>query len=128
MNPRFPHTCIISREQGDPQDGDTTTTLLFSGSCRRELNKFDTHHYANSSNTSQWTVSLPVVVKVAIGDNVSVDDGISDMKGVVADWATTNISHVNSDEVFQKDESGNVTSFYGTTSVGMHIYVQVTKN
>jgi hypothetical protein len=30
--------------------------------------------------------------------------------------------------VFQKDDSGNVTSLDGTTTKGMHIYVQVTKN
>lgn len=127
-NPRFPHTCVITREEGDPQDGEMTSTLLYSGSCRKELNKFDNQHYANSANTAQWMISLPKEIKVLFGDIVRVDDGIADIEGVVSDWEVTNITHYNEDGVFTKDNDGNVTSLYGTTTRGMHIYVSVTKN
>lgn len=127
-NPRFPHNCTISRLTGDAQDGELTNTLLYSGSCRKELNKFDDQHYSNSANTSQWILSMPIEVKVMFGDVVVVNDGIAEIKGVVSDWEVTNITHYNKDGVFQKDADGNVTSLYGTTTRGMHIYVSVTKN
>jgi len=127
-NPRFPHTCTITRQSGDFQDGDVTSTLLYSGSCRKELNKFDNQHSTNSANTAQWMLSVPIQIKILFGDIVTVDDGIADIKGIVSDWEVTNLTHYNSDGVFQKDDSGNVTSLDGTTTKGMHIYVQVTKN
>ena len=127
-NPRFPHTCIITREEGDPQDGEMTSTILFNGSCRKELTKFNDRHYQNAANTSQWILSLPIGVKILFGDKVKVNDGIADIEGIVSDWEVTNITHYNSDGVFQKDADGNVTSLDGTTTKGMHIYVDVTKN
>jgi hypothetical protein len=127
-NPRFPHTCKISRQTGDAQDGDLTDNLIYNGSCRKELDKFNDSHYQNTANTSQWILSLPIEVKVLFGDTVLVDDGIADIKGVVSDWEVTNITHYNEDGVFQKDADGNVTSLFGTTTKGMHLYVSVTKN
>lgn len=127
-NPRFPHTCVISRMQGDPQDGVLTSTQLYSGSCRKELNKFEDQHYSNSANTAQWIISLPIRVKIKFGDVVNVDDGIADISGTISDWETTNISHYNSGGVYTEDSSGNKKILDGTTTVGMHIYVNVTKN
>ena len=127
-NPRFPHTCVISRMQGDPQDGVLTSTQLYSGSCRKELNKFEDQHYSNSANTAQWIISLPIRVKIKFGDVVNVDDGIADISGTISDWETTNISHYNSVGVYTEDSSGNKEILDGTTTVGMHIYVNVTKN
>lgn len=127
-NPRFPHTCVISRMQGDPQDGVLTSTQLYSGSCRKELNKFDDQNYSNSANTAQWIISLPIRVKIKFGDVVNVDDGIADISGTISDWETTNISHYNSGGVYTEDSSGNKEILDGTTTVGMHIYVNVTKN
>lgn len=127
-NPRFPHTCVISRMQGDPQDGVLTSTQLYSGSCRKELNKFEDQHYSNSANTAQWIISLPISVKIKFGDVVNVVDGIADISGTISDWETTNISHYNSVGVYTEDSSGNKEILDGTTTVGMHIYVNVTKN
>lgn len=127
-NPRFPHTCIISRQTGDAQDGELTDSVLYNGSCRKELDKFDDQHSANSANTSQWLLSMPIEVKIKFGDVVLVDDGIAEIKGTVSDWEVTNITHYNSNGVFTKDEKGNVTSLDGTKTKGMHIYVSVTKN
>jgi hypothetical protein len=127
-NPRFPHTCVISRQTGDVQDGELTITQLYSGSCRRELDKFDNQHYQNSANTAQWVLSLPIEVKIIFGDVISVNDGITEIKGVISDWEVTNIAHYNEEGVFTKDSDGNVTSLFGTTTKGMHLYVSVTKN
>ena len=127
-NPRFPHTCVIYRQTGDVQDGELSDEQIYSGSCRKELDKFDDQHYSNSANTSQWVLSLPIEVRVLFGDTVLVNDGISEIKGVVNDWEVTNITHYNGDGVFQKDADGNVTSLSGTTTNGMHLYVSVTKN
>lgn len=127
-NPRFPHTCVIVRQSGDVQDGELIETQLYSGSCRRELDKFDDQHYSNSANTAQWLLSLPVEVKIKFGDVVYVNDGIADIKGVVSDWETTNITHYNSEGVFQNNADGISESIDGTTTKGMHIYVSVTKN
>jgi len=127
-NPRFPHKCDIERVDGSSQLGDTESTFIYSGSCRKELNKWDDAHYVNSANTAIWILSVPIRVKVKFGDTVSVDDGICEIKGNVSDWQVTNITHTNSDGVFTKDASGNVTSLDGTTTKGMHIYISVTKN
>ena len=127
-NSRFPHTCTISRTDESSQFDDGTSTLLYSGSCRKELNKWDDAHYVNSANTAIWILSVPIRVIVKFGDTVSVDDGICEIKGNVSDWQVTNITHTNSDGVFTKDASGNVTSLDGTTTKGMHIYISVTKN
>jgi hypothetical protein len=73
-------------------------------------------------------LSVPIQIKILFGDIVTVDDGIADIKRIVSDWEVTNITHYNEDGVFTKDNDGNVTSLYGTTTRGMHIYVSVTKN
>jgi hypothetical protein len=127
-NPRFPHKCDIERVDGSSQLGDTESTFIYSGSCRKELNTWNDSHYQNAANTAQWILSLPVEVMVNFGDVVTVDDGISPIKGTVSDWQTTNITHQNSDGTFTKDADGKVTSLDGTTTKGMHIYVSVTKN
>ena len=80
-NSRFPHTCTISRTDESSQFDDGTSTLLYSGSCRKELNKWDDAHYVNSANTAIWILSVPIRVKVKFGDTVSVDDGICEIKG-----------------------------------------------
>ncbi len=127
-NPRFPHTCTIIRKEEASQFDDSNNTFLYIGSCRKELNQWNNSHYQNSANTAEWILSLPIVVKVKFGDVVTVDDGICEIKGNVSDWQVTNITHTNSDGVFTKDASGNVTSLDGTTTKGMHIYISVTKN
>jgi len=127
-NPRFPHSCIIRRIEGDIQDGVTNTILLYNGSCRKELNKFNNQNNSNSANTSQWILSLPLEVMVKFGDSVIVNDGISEMGGVVSDWEVTNITHCNTEGVYQKDVNNNITSLDGTITKGMHIYVDVVKN
>jgi hypothetical protein len=126
--PRFPHTCIISRTEGDVQDGEMTTTTIYHGSCRKELSKFDDKHYQNSANTAQWVISLPIVVKINYGDEITVDDGIAEIKGYISDWATTVVEHYNSGGVSQTDSDGNVKSLDGTTTKGLHVYVGITKN
>lgn len=127
-NQRFPHKCVITREVGDPQDGDLDSVLLYSGSCRRELRKFDSNGSVNTSNTSSWMLSVPIEVKVTFGDKVKVNDGIACLNGVVSDWDVTNIYHCNTVDVYSEDSSGNVTSLEGTTTKGMHLYISIIKN
>ena len=98
------------------------------GETTAALKKFDDRHYSNSANTAQWIISLPIRVKIKFGDVVNVDDGIADISGTISDWETTNISHYNSGGVYTEDSSGNKEILDGTTTVGMHIYVNVTKN
>ena len=126
--PRFSHTCKITRTSGSSQLGPSATSTIYEGSCRKDLNKFDDSHNQNAANTAQWLVSLPIIVMVKLGDSISLNDGIANMKGVVIDWETTNIAHTNSDGVFQKDGNGNVVSLDGTVTKGIHIYVSVSKN
>lgn len=126
--PRFSHTCKITRTSGSSQLGPSATSTIYEGSCRKDLNKFDGSHNQNAANTAQWLVSLPIIVMVKLGDSISLNDGIANMKGVVIDWETTNIEHTNSDGVFQKDGNGNVVSLDGTVTKGIHIYVSVSKN
>lgn len=127
-NPRFPHKCTITRHSGDVQLGSDTDTLLYKGSCRKELDKFNNRHYNNASDTSQWVVSLPVEVAVSFGDTLRANDGVAEMEGVVCEWSVTNIEHENADGVYSEDGDGVVTSLDGTATRGMHIYVNVNKN
>lgn len=127
-NPRFPHTCTISRTSGDVQTGEITTVMVYSGSCRKQLNNYNNTNPNNSASTAQWLLSLPVTCKLVYGDKVVVDDGIAEIEGTVSDWATTNIEHYNSDGTFTKDSDGNITSLDGTTTKGFHIYVDISKN
>ena len=127
-NPRFPHTCTITKSVGDVQLGTATETLVYNGSCRKELNNFNDQNPANAANTAQWLLSMPVALRLEYGIKVVVDDGVAEIEGIVSDWETTNIEHYNSEGTFTKDSNGNVTSLNGITTVGMHIYVTVNKN
>ena len=77
-NPRFPHTCTISKSVGDVQLGTATETLVYRGSCRKELNNFNDQNPANAANTAQWLLSMPVVLRLEYGIKVVVDDGVAD--------------------------------------------------
>ena len=127
-NPRFPHICSITRSEGDIQAGEIITTLVYSGSCRKELNNYNNANPNNSASTAQWLLSLPISCKLAYGDKVTLDDGIAEISGTVSDWATTNIEHYNSDGTFTKDKDGNITSLDGTTTKGLHVFVSISKN
>ena len=127
-NPRFPHTCTITKSVGDVQLGTATETLVYNGSCRKELNNFNDQNPANAANTAQWLLSMPVALRLEYGIKVVVDDGVAEIEGIVSYWGTTNIEHYNSEGTFTKDSNGNVTSLNGITTVGMHIYVTVNKN
>lgn len=79
-NPRFPHTCTISKSVGDVQLGTATETLVYSGSCRKELNNFNDQNPANAANTAQWLLSMPVVLRLEYGIKVVVDDGVAEIE------------------------------------------------
>lgn len=127
-NPRFPHTCSITRSEGDIQAGEFTTTLVYNGSCRKELNNFNNTNPSNSASTAQWLVSLPISCRLVYGDKVTLDDGIAEISGTVSDWATTNIEHYNSNGTFTKDKDGNITYLDGTNTKGLHVFVSISKN
>ena len=126
-NPRFPHTCTISRTEGDTQLGTSTTTMIYKGSCRKGLNN-QKDAPVGSASTAQWILSLPITFKIKFGDKVIVDDGVAELKGNVSDWQVTNIEHLNSGGVLTEDINGSNTSLDGTTTKGFHIYVNMTKN
>jgi hypothetical protein len=126
-NPRFPHSCTITRSDTDVLHAPTAAQQVYAGSCRRELNKFDNRHYSNASNTAQWIVSLPVRVDVRYGDELTLDDGICTMTGNVSEWETTNITHENDADTWMEID-GEKSSLRGKTTQGMHLYIEVTKN
>ena len=113
---------------GDPQDGDTTNSVIYSGSCRKELNKFNQGGITNVENTSQLRLSLPIVVSITFGDVVSVTDEISTIKGVVSDWELTNIYHTNESGVYYLDANNNPLDIGNTSTKGMHVYVDIVKH
>lgn len=102
--------------------------MVYSGSCRKELNNYNNTNPNNSASTAQWLLSLPIICRLVYGDKIVVDDGIAEIEGTVSDWATTNIEHYNSDGTFTKDGDGNITSLDGTTTKGFHVYVDISKN
>lgn len=59
-NPRFPHTCVISRmsDDGDPMTDETEKTIIYQGKCR----SFDHHTTSDSGDVliSNRKLSLPV--------------------------------------------------------------------
>ncbi len=59
-NPRFPHTCVITRriDDDDPMKDDDTFVTIYSGACR----SFDFHTTSETGDvlTSTRKLSLPV--------------------------------------------------------------------
>lgn len=88
-NPRHPHKCKVYRMVGMTEFEDGHEEVLYEGRCR----KYTTRSARTSSDvmSSQYTLSIPALVKARAGDLVSVDDYIGHFDGVVTEVNTNNI-------------------------------------
>lgn len=88
-NPRHPHRCVVYRMAGETEFSDGEREVLYSGPCR----KYTTRNSRTSASTqsSQYTLSVPAPVKALAGDRVEVDDGIGHFEGVVTEVSSSNI-------------------------------------
>lgn len=91
-NPRFPHTCRITRlENTDPMVDDSEEVLLYEGECRA-YDKFTTTGTGDVI-TSNRGLSIPVTregwmslgVNIREGDIIVVDRGGYEERGYVLD-------------------------------------------
>ena len=98
-NPRFPHTCVISRrvDDDDPMTDDDMVTTIYEGECR----SFD-YHTTNETGdvlTSTRKLSLPTRQDEwdeehpipQEGDSVVVDKGSYLEYGIVIDKMPSNL-------------------------------------
>lgn len=96
-NPRFPHSCIVYRMVGESEFADGERMVLYEGRCR----KYTTRSSRTSTVTfnSQYTLSIPAIVKARAGDIVEVDDYIGHFVGTVTEVTNNNLGDVY-DNVF----------------------------
>lgn len=80
-NPRFPHTCVIYREEAESSfDSEPTRTYLYGadgawGECRKESSTSKRHFETNHVYRADYRLSLPgSVTGILAGDLVDVTD------------------------------------------------------
>ena len=88
-NPRHPHTCKVYRMRGEDEFEAGTRELLYEGPCRKYTTR--SGRTTNTTATSQYTLSIPALVKAMAGDVVEVDDFIGHFEGKVSEVSTNNI-------------------------------------
>ena len=88
-NPRHPHHCVIYRIVGETSFSDGEKLVIYEGKCR----KYTTRGARTTAvtTTSQYTLSVPAVVKAMTGDIVEVDDKIGHFVGNVTEVNAGNL-------------------------------------
>lgn len=97
-NPRHPHTCVVYRMVGETSFSDGEKVILYEGKCR----KYTTKGLRGSTVTSnsQYTLSIPAVVKSVAGDTVEVDDKVGHFIGTVTE---VNVGNLGTDLYWNHD-------------------------
>lgn len=87
-NPRFPHQCVIYRNEGATSFGDGTVKELYKGVCRKSSST-NIRSFSTGNNTTgkvdiaDYRVSIPGIVKgIQKGDLIDVTDLIGTEKGM----------------------------------------------
>lgn len=88
-NPRHPHYCIVYRVLNENEFSDGENEVLYEGACRKYTTR--TSRTSNQTVTSQYTLSIPAIVKAKAGDRVRVDDYIGYFEGIVSEVNANNI-------------------------------------
>lgn len=87
-NPRFPHQCVIYRNEGVTSFGGGTYKELYKGPCRKSsstnIRTFNTGSNSTGKvDIADYRVSVPGVVKgIQKGDLIDVTDFIGTEKGM----------------------------------------------
>lgn len=88
-NPRHPHHCVVYRMAGETEFSPGERVVLYDGACRKYTTR--SSRTSTAMMTSQYTLSIPEVVKALAGDRVEVDDYIGHFEGVVTEVTCNNI-------------------------------------
>lgn len=88
-NPRHPHKCVIYRMVDENEFTDGEKVVIYEGVCRKYTTR--TSRTSNATVSSQYTLSIPSIVKAKAGDRVEVDDYICHFEGIVSEVNTNNI-------------------------------------
>lgn len=98
-NPRFPHSCVITRrvDDDDPMTDDTSVTTIYDGACRSF--DFQTTNEKGDVLTSTRKLSLPVKQSEwdeehpipEEGDEIVVNKGSFQEYGIVIDRMPGNL-------------------------------------
>lgn len=88
-NPRHPHTCKVFRMTEETEFSSGTAVVLYEGPCRKYTTR--SSRTSTAMMTSQYTLSIPAIVKALAGDRIEVDDYIGHFEGVVTEVTCNNV-------------------------------------
>lgn len=90
-NPRHPHTCVVFRMVGENEFSSGERLVLYEGPCRKYTSR--SSRTGVTSAHSQYTLSIPAIVKALAGDRVEVDDYIGHFDGQITEVNCSNIGN-----------------------------------